>query len=252
MVSKWKQKNGFWYSKVASYTDCPKKYELRYLHDTPYPGARSADLLFGSAIHASIEAMFEGENYLDTFDIYWNPLEEANDVVYGRFDWKYLKRCGATLLRKFNNRYLKKITPKFLEVRTKGKIGEHSFEGTPDVVGEYEGVPSVIDFKTSGYAYDKRKVLTAEQLTCYDHLMQDVYKAEQLVYIVLVKYNMSIQNPLILKLTDELRAGIIKNMEQWITDIKNVQTYKKNYNSCIKGKIVCPYFDVCHKGDSDE
>lgn len=238
-----KQKNSYWYSKIDSYRTCPRKYLLSYVRDIKEPSKPSGDLLFGSAIHIAMEAMLEGDDYVSVFEGYWNWVREQ-PVEYGRFGWEYLLSSGLTLLRKFHKRLLPRIKVVGMEKRQFGKVDRYKFEGTPDIWGEFDGVPSVMDFKTTGYPYDKDKIMVADQLVGYAHLL-DKYPVKQIIYFPLVKRTASIQTPLILPLTEDLKREIMDNTKDWIDKIQSDKLYPKNTGSCIRGPIKCGYFDIC-------
>lgn len=244
-----KRKGSYWHSKISSYQDCPRKFKYQYQDFIPEPGAKSADLLFGSAMHQALEAMVKGEkNFVEIFQLYWE-IVQTEDVKYNRYDWNYLNETGPILLKKFHKAHLKHLEPIQIEQRIYGRMGDTPYEGTFDVYGTYKGVPSIIDFKTAGYPYDKDKALTAEQLEGYANLglQQDPpLKAEQVVYFVLVKSTRSVQKPLIKSLTKQDLNANVKNTEAWIKKIKADKVYPMNKNACIKGTIRCPYIDVCY------
>jgi ATP-dependent helicase/DNAse subunit B len=60
------------YSALSTYRTCPLKYYFRYVAELPEENA-SASLIFGSGIHAAIQAHFErllaGDNPLEVTDL---------------------------------------------------------------------------------------------------------------------------------------------------------------------------------------
>lgn len=249
-MSKEKKESSFWHSKISAYQRCPRLCKYRY-YDKVIPNVpQSADLYFGSAIHLSIEAMFEGNNYQKVFQYYWESVKDE-EAAYGRFNWDYLAECGPVLLDKFYKRWYKHIKPIEMEVRRFSKIGQEDFEGTPDIYGKFKGVPSIIDFKTSAYNYSPEKIKIAEQLYGYVHLHKDsLPPVEQIVYIVLVKGSMSVQTPIIRKVTQADLDEAVQNTGAWIGKIKTDKVFPRNPQSCIIGTRVCEYFHThCYKED---
>ena len=246
-----KSKKSFWHSKINAARSCYEKYRIEYVDGSAGPMVKSDALEFGLAVHSGLEEALLGGDGVHTFTLYWDDLKEA-DIEYKRFDWTYLRRIGVVLLEKFQKYHLKHIKPEIVEVRQYGTVKGHMFEGTPDVAGVYKGTPSIIDFKTSAYRYDKAKIKIADQLVGYDLLLRNgqVYQAEQLVYMVFVKSTGSIQ-VLTEPLTQAMRERIIENTRLWIDDLKSRTQYPKNYNSCIIGQNKCPHFDRCHN-DNDK
>ena len=129
-------------------------------------------------------------------------------------------------------------------------IGPYELEGTPDLVGEYLGVPSIIDFKTSSRKYDPRQTIADEQMRGYALMLEKegLYTAEQIVHIPFVKHhtNPRIQTPIIIKLTEETKAGTIENIENTCTEIREKKVFIKNTKQCVSGPIICPFFEKCH------
>ena len=206
----------------------------------------SSDLLYGSAVHHALEAMFEGEDALQTFKIYWEGVREE-PVFYQRFSWDYLMECGVKHIEKFRKSVFKHIEVLEMEKRRFSKIGSNSFEGTADVYGYYKGVPSIIDFKTSAYNYHKEKIKIADQLYGYAHLYKDDKpEVEQIVYVVMVKTTQSIQTPIVKKVTKKDLEEVVKNTGDWIKKIKSDKVFPRNPNSCIMGTRVCEYFEECY------
>lgn len=249
-----KQKDAYWFSKISNFLLCPKKFERVHINDESEPaGKKSTDLLFGSIFHMAMENLTNGgEEYLNIFETYWGSVKDRDDVAWGRYGWEWLNQMGPRMLTRYAKVYQPLIEPVIVERRLFGSCSEHKFEGTPDLIGYYNGVLSVIDFKTSGYRYDKDKILIADQLVGYSHLYKDTPEfeehgeAKQIVYFVFCKDKGSIQKPIILPLTEELESGIMANTTAVIDQIGDAKEYPMNMGSCIRGTIKCPFFEACH------
>ena len=242
-----KQRDAFWYSKIESYKHCPHKYRMQYVDGISAGVALSADLAFGTAVHGGLEAMLKGSDFLELFDLLWEHAGNQG-LEYGRFNWEYLADCGRSLLSKFQKQHLKDIEVVKLEERLFGSMGPHKYEGTPDVIGLYKGVPSVMDFKTSAYRYDPDKIVVASQLFDYAVLARqngvDPVPV-QAVYFVLVKSSVSVQRPLIYPFEDGLLESCEARTVQWIEIIKQDSSLPRNTSGCIRGPLKCEYFDKC-------
>ena len=82
----------------------------------------------GTAVHEAIEKYLNGES--------WNNFEETHDQL-----------LAQKISNKFIKDGLKGITDIWgLEV---GLVLDNLYAGTADCVGEYEGIPTLIDFKTA-------------------------------------------------------------------------------------------------------
>lgn len=208
-------------------------------------------MAFGSAIHLGIESFLTGDDGKEDFITYWD-IEKTKDNRYSRYGWSELRAQGLILLSKFSTRYAKRIKIHQMEQRLYGEYKDIKLEGTPDVVGDFDGVPSIIDFKTSGANYHKEKIRTAEQLYLYSYLAKKHlnYEVKQIVYIVLVKGNTpSIQTALVRELNQEESNRVLEDI---YTDCKQLElmqvkkTFTRNLNSCIFGeKGECDFFRTC-------
>lgn len=248
-----KSKDSFWFSKIQAAQMCFYKYYLQYIKNLVIPGALSADLEFGNALHLAFDAMMNGENYLQVFDVYWDSIAKNDNVEYGRFKWQILKEVGHKFLKNFEKKYKPRIKPLMVEKRVFGTLGEHKVEGTPDLVCEFDDIPSIIDFKSSGYNYSKDRLKIADQLIMYADIIRKKYKIqiEQIIYFVFNKATGTIQRPLILPLNEKTIDKSLNMTKMWIEELKDRKEFPKNHSSCIRGSMVCPYFEKCH-GEENE
>jgi hypothetical protein len=242
----------FRYSAIDTAHSCLTRYKLQYVDKIPAhaDGVDSIDLKFGTALHAGIAACLEGDDGEQTFKVFWDSLK-GKPFVESRFNWQALGDMGPKFLARFSRLHAKHFSPVAIEQHMRGSIGTHAFEGTPDFVGSYKGTPSIVDFKTSGRAYPKEKILVNEQMPLYAALAaQNLdFKAEQLVYYVFIKQEMRIQ-VVTAALTEKLLDSAIQNVIITADDLKSRKVFPKNPNSCVMGSWRCPYFEKCH-GDAN-
>lgn len=237
-----KQDNFLWYSKLNTYRTCPRLFHMQYVEKS-LPMDNSLDTEFGTAMHLGINDMLEGGDGITVFRVYWEGVDE--NLKKFRFDKKCLAYNGEVLLERFERLHLKNFKPHQMEERLYDEANK--LEGTPDFLGAYRGIPSVVDFKTSSSRYDKRKIIAEEQLSFYAHLAALTgYPVQQKVYVVFIKdfKNPSIQ---ILKqdLTPEAIHETISNIKDEQTKINESPKMTKNPLSCVRGPIVCPAFERC-------
>ncbi len=243
--------NSYNYSAISLSRKCGKYYQYVYIDKLKPQAQSSGDMAFGSAIHLGIEACLTGDDGKEDFLTYWG-IEKSKDNRYSRFGWSELRSQGLTLLTKFDTRYKKRIQIHQMEQRLYGSYRDIKLEGTPDVIGDFDGVPSIIDFKTSSSNYHKEKIRTAEQLYLYSYLAKTVlgYEVKQIVYIVLVKGQVpSIQTALI---RDFKQAECDRVLNDIYIDCKRLEEmqlkkdFTRNLNSCIFGeKGECDWFRAC-------
>jgi hypothetical protein len=250
--------DSFNFSAVTTHRKCAKLFQYVYVDKLKQETPMSGDMQFGQAIHLGIETYLEGDNGIDAFNTFWD-IEKNKGNAYGRFDWAALKDQGNRLLDLFNRRHKGRFEVFQMEQRLYGEYGDIKLEGTPDVVGKFDGVESIIDFKTSGYRYHKDKIRVAEQLYLYAYLAQTKlnYPVKQLVYLPLIKgMTPSIQTAQIVKFNQDDCEMVLDDLRFECKELLAKQANKvftRNRGSCIVGDNVCPFFNKCFpKGEKDE
>lgn len=244
---------GFSFSALSDYLTCPKLYKLKHL-DKALLEDKSLDTECGTALHLGVNDILSGEgDGTEVALMYWDSLKHEELKKFS-YDADQLRRCLEVWLAKFTKFYAKDFEPVAMEQRMYGQIGGHPYQGTADFVGKYKGVPSIVDFKTSSQRYDKRKVVTDDQMPGYDKLARDCigFNAEQKVYLVFVKdrNEPSIQKPIIRELTEYERSSTIERMKAQMDDVQSRSNWYQNTRSCLRGSITCPAFEKCHgKGE---
>ncbi|GMW03104.1 MAG: hypothetical protein AMXMBFR84_42400 [Candidatus Hydrogenedentota bacterium] len=175
------------HSRVNRYLLCPEQYRLYYIEGLR-PRISSASLEFGHCIHHALAGLFQSEKdpislFLET----WDTLKDV-PLQYSRQEtWDKLRERGQMLLSKFVLEEHWRIScveaserPFELEVSSL----ETPLVGIIDLVARVEGVVSVVDFKTSGSAYQDHESALSDQLTAYQIA---VPHAKQCVFCVFVK-----------------------------------------------------------------
>lgn len=241
--------NSFNYSAIDTAYRCNKLYQYIYVDKLKTNEPESGDILFGTGIHAAIQACLEGGNGVETFSIYWNSIKSSN-VSYGRYSWDALSSQAITLIARFERLHAKKFKIFEMETRLYGSLPNGiKIEGTPDFLGDFEGVPSIVDFKTSGNRYPKEKIECSDQLMLYSALASQArdYTAHQVVYCVLIKATTPdiqiIKAPL---LQSEL-AKRISNIQDICNELKSKQVFTQNFSQCMAFGRRCAFYDKCHK-----
>lgn len=256
--------DSFSYSTIQAAYKCHKYYKLLYVDKLQSPEPPSGDLLFGSAMHAGIQAYLEGSDGVQTFNTFWDS-EKEKENAYGRNDWEQLKTQGGILLTRFERLHLKKFNPYKTEERiystlgpelgngaaiSSGGVDRLHIEGTPDCVGEFNGAPSIIDFKTSGYRYTNERLLVNEQMPLYAYMAgrEWGYEAVQYVYLVMIKGNDPSIQTLTMERDKKRDQATLDNIYKVCKEIDALTEYTENRASCIMGAFKCPFFSTCHGG----
>ena len=237
----------FRYSAIDTADRCLHKYKRVYIEG--YEDQDSGDKLFGTALHAGIEALFTGGNGQEVFSLFWDSVK-GSKAPFGRYDWSTLRDTGIKFIARFERLHLKRFEPFMLEYEMFGKVGRHNVKGTADYIGLYRGVPSIVDWKTSAREYVPEKILVAEQMPLYAELVKQClqYEVKQIVYYVFCKSEVRIQT-LVLPITQEWLQQKIKNIELKCDDLAERKVFPKNPNSCMMGTFKCPLFAECHGED---
>jgi CRISPR/Cas system-associated exonuclease Cas4 (RecB family) len=230
------------YSAINTYYRCPKRFEYEYIQGIREEG-RNENLEFGTAMHLALSTYLETSDESaakQAFGMYWDTCSELKFTRYSHAD---LREKFDTMFERWVKLHAKKYTPKFIEKSIEFTVDNHKFQGTPDFVGLYEGVPSVVDFKTSASIYDKRKIIANDQMLLYAHGVSQVtdYAIQQLVYVVFVKYDNRIQvikRPL---LTQDL-SNVSFTCAEIDDKIRTSKPFIQNKESCG----YCPHFTRCH------
>lgn len=233
------------YSGIETAYRCLRKYKLDYIDKLPQEGPASIELGFGTGIHSAIQASLEGDDAQGCFKLYWGSLKP--DFKHEEFRYKDYYFKGLEFLRKFDKLHKPHLTPQHLEVTLKGNIQGYEFEGTPDFVGLYKGVPSIIDWKTSQNAYLREKLLTNPQLPLYAELAKQVhgFEAKQIVYMVFVKSSTSTQ-VIVEPLTKSLLTQALGSVINMTRVLESEKSYPQNFTACIMGSRVCNRYKNCY------
>lgn len=241
---------GFSYSALSAAFKCNQYYKHLYVDKLKIPGPESIDMHFGTAIHAGLQASLEAADGLKVFELYWSSVKKS-EFNQSRFNWDDLLSQGRILIERFNRLHAKKFKIVHeMETRLFGKLHGISIEGTPDFVGEFEGEPAIVDFKTSGYRYHKDRLIVADQLHLYSELATQNFNfnPKQLVYLVLVKgREPSIQILKRIYNADE-HYSILNNVHTQALELSTKINFTKNTRNCIVNSTKCEYFDTCWSG----
>lgn len=236
------------YSTLGDYNKCPKYYELKHLLKLDDGSDKSGDMAFGTALHLAIQDLFEGGNGHDVFNVFWEAATNK-ELEYTRYKHDELAEFGKEFIDLFVPK-MSMFKPLHLEQKLMMPVtAEYGFSGTADFLGEFKGVKSVVDWKTSALPYTGYKIRCNEQMYGYAELAynQLQFEAEQAVYVVFIKDH---KNPRIqVKVTPLTREKVTKkldNIKAICHDIHNRTTYHKNSSQCVIGSRVCRFFNTCH------
>lgn len=175
------------YSRINRYLHCPEQYRLYYIENLR-PRFPSASLVFGQVLHQALAFFFRRQgDPVGFFQRTWDDVRQTELTYKQRESWEKFRDRGQALLEKF----LREELPRVSNIRASEKVFELSitsldlpFIGVIDLVADLDGKNSVVDFKTSGSAYEDHEVALSDQLTAYQ-LAEPA--AEQTALCVLIK-----------------------------------------------------------------
>ncbi|OAI40704.1 hypothetical protein AYO40_04420 [Planctomycetaceae bacterium SCGC AG-212-D15] len=191
------------FSALALYTACPLRYFFKYVTGLP-ESIVSASLVFGSAIHASLQFHFEEllagnqppsrDSLLDAFWDAWNR-QDPKSIRFGRDGG--LNEMGALadrMLSAFQTSVLARPTGRVIAVEE--ELRGELIPGLPDLLARVDLIVEtdaslvVTDFKTARSEWSQEHVADASgQLLLYHELAKSLSggKALRLEFAVLTK-----------------------------------------------------------------
>lgn len=236
------------YSTVSDFHKCPAYYKHKHIDGLSDGIEKSADVAFGSAVHLGVQDLLEGSDGFEVFDMFWDMADKS--LEYTRLSHADLKKMGRIFLEIFRDEQMKHFKPFKLEEKIIGIVGQHAFSGTVDFIGEYRGVPSIVDWKTSAMPYDAYKIIYNEQTYGYAHLVlsSGLYKPVQALYGVFIKdpKNPRFQVPKPAPLTKEKLDSVLANLGTVCDTITGTKVFYKNPTMCKVGQRVCPFWGSCY------
>lgn len=240
------------YSAIETSYECLEKHNLLYRQGLQLE-QKSADLAFGTTLHSAISACLKDDDVLGKIDpvaLFTLQWESAGrqDLEYGRNKWETLRDMGLEFIRKFQKMHAKKYKALHVETNLDFMVGPHKFNGTPDCVAEVDGVPSIVDWKTSGYAYPKEKLEVSEQMWLYAHAVRQVLGVEvtQVIYVVFCKTPDCRIQTISKSITPDKLNSMLTNVEKQCRLLESMSEFPKNRRACLKGDYKCPYYDMCY------
>lgn len=239
----------FRYSAINTAYTCYLKYKRIYI-DGEKADYESGDVAFGSALHRALHAHFKKQDPELDFDMAWGA-QRAKPYLYTRFNWEQLREMGLKFISRWVRLHAKKYEPFKVEENITTRLSGFMFQGTPDYVGLYQGVPSVVDFKTSAKEYDKKKIITNEQMYLYAYMVKEVfnYDVKALAYVVFIKGDEPrIQTNVKIDLDEKLLQRHMDNVKLMCEDLSQRTKFPMNKNSCN----FCEFFNKCYEGQNEQ
>jgi len=182
------------YTQISQYLACPIKYRHRYLDGWQEKDPRAA-MLFGRAFEQAVAALFRREDPAAVLFEQWAAGKEMNLTYSGNDSWDRMLQQGVQLLERFaqDGRVRVRRPRSHQQIQfTRTLNSGNQFIAYIDALGELDGTPCVLEWKTASARYpDEPTGLSAldPQLVCYswmtgiDEVAQVVFVRKRLVEV---------------------------------------------------------------------
>jgi hypothetical protein len=160
------------YTQISQYLRCPRSYRYRYLDGWREKDTRDA-MVFGRCFEKALGAYFEHQDCTVALYKEWEAFRDTPFVYRKGECWDRLLHQGVHLLEKFvrEDRVCVPRPKENLQLKlTRNLEGGNDFVSYIDAIGELDGKPCLIDWKTttSRYSEEPEGLLSLDpQLICY-------------------------------------------------------------------------------------
>ena len=239
------------YSQIRQYLRCPRSYRYRYLDGWQEKETRAA-MVFGRCFENALGAYFHQEDCGAALFKEWVAHRDTTLEYKKGETWDRLLHQGIHLLERFaqDDRVRIHDPHRNLQVRKLGTLpGGSEFVAYLDAIGKVDGVPCLIDWKTTTSRYSETPdgLLSLDpQLICYSW-MSGIPEAALVVFVR--KHAPEIQY---------LRATISEEQRQEFgrlvgTTVNQIEAGHFNSHSGIRfpqnGCVSCPHLGLCLHND---
>jgi hypothetical protein len=175
------------YSQISQYLTCPRRYRHRYLDGWQEKELRAA-MLFGRAFEQALAALFRHEDPGAVLFEQWAACKQM-PLAYSNHDtWDSMLQRGIQLLQRFVQDGRVQIgrprTHQQIQF-TRMLSSGNSFVAYIDAIGELDGSPCVLEWKTSSARHPEEPAGLAAldpQLICYSW-MTGIDEVAQVVFV---------------------------------------------------------------------
>jgi len=175
------------YTQISQYLTCPRKYRHRYLDGWQEKDKR-ASMLFGRAFEQAIAALSRREDPTAVLLEQWAPCREMGLSYSGNDTWDRMLQQGVQLFERFAQDGRVRVGRPGSDQQipfTRSFNSGNQFVAYVDALGELDGAPCVLEWKTtSARSPDEPAGLAAldPQLICYSW-MTGIDEVAQIVFI---------------------------------------------------------------------
>ena len=235
------------YTQVSQYLTCPRKYRHRYLDGWQEKDTRAA-MLFGRAFEQAVAALLRHEDPAAVLFEQWAACKEMRLSYSGNDTWDRMLQQGVQLLERFaqDGRVCVRRPRSHQQIQfTRMLSSGNNFVAYVDALGELDGTPCVLEWKTTSARYpDEPAGLSRldQQLICYswmtgiDEVAQVVFVRKRLVEVQYLRATITeAQRQEFASLVEDTVRGIESGLFLQHSGIRFPQ------NPCT----TCPFLGLC-------
>lgn len=175
------------YTQISQYLSCPRRYRHRYLDGWREKDTRAA-MLFGRAFEQALAALFRREDPAAVLCEQWSPYKDMELIYAGNDTWDRILQQGIKLLERFvqDDRVRIRRPRANQQIQfTRMLPSGDSFVSYVDAIGELDGIPCVVEWKTSSARYPEEPAGISSldpQLVCYSWIT-GISEVAQIVFV---------------------------------------------------------------------
>src|SRR5579862_3213042 len=235
------------YTQISHYLRCPRSYRYRYLDGWREKDTRAA-MVFGRCFETALGAYFKEQDCTVALYKEWAVYRDTPLEYRKGESWDKLLHQGVHLLEMFvrADRIRIKDPKENLQVKIPRNLaGGNEFLSYIDAIGELDGKPCLIDWKTttSRYAEEPEGLLALDpQLICYSWIsgISDV------AFVVFVRKHLPEIQYLKATISEEQRKEFGRLVE---TTVHQLESGHFSSHSGIRfpnnGCVSCPHLGLC-------
>ena len=240
------------HTQISQFVRCPISYRYRYLDGWQEKETRAA-MVFGRSFEKALGAYFLREDPSAVLFKEWGAYRDAPFEYKKGDSWDRLVHQGVHLLQKFaqDDRVRIPRPKKNLQVKMVRSLGANNeFVSYIDALGELDGTPCVIDWKTttSRYPEEPEGLLALDpQLICYSWISG----IPEVAVVVFVRKNQPEIQYLRATISEEQRREYGRLVETTVAQIEAGQFISHSgirfpQNGCVS----CPHLGLCLNNQS--
>ncbi len=160
------------YTQISQYLSCPRRYKHRYLDGWKEKDTRAA-MLFGRAFEQALAAYFQRQDAAAVLYREWASHRDSGLQYSERDSWDRMLQSGVQLLDRFaqDDRVRVRQPRRNLQIKfTKHLAGQNDFVAYIDALGQLDGIPCLLEWKTTASRYPEEPaglLALDPQLVCY-------------------------------------------------------------------------------------